>query len=193
MKTRGIGKTKPSDPIPTSSVDSQITTNINMDVESLTTIMKGLIRDEIRPIKDNMESLSAKFNNMHAIIQHVKNTADNAESRATDALTKTSLVESRVTRLESALRHSEDEQKKLYAKTLQLESYSRRLNPKFFQGNPESKDEICMDLAHENISLMGLDPTIQIVSAHRLGPYRKNQRSPRPVILRFGNSADRLG
>ena len=73
--------------------------NINMDVESLTTIMKGLIRDEFKPIKDNMESLSEKFENIPVIIQDVKNTADNAESKSTDALIKTSLVDSRVTRL----------------------------------------------------------------------------------------------
>ena len=121
----------------------------------------------------------------------MKTTADHAKDVATTALDKVSLVDSRVSRLEADLKQCKAEQHQLHEQTLRLESYSRRDNLKF-ESVPESKDEICLDIVRDIISKMDIDPSIiPIIRAHRLGPFRKQQRKPRPIIFRLSNSADR--
>ena len=159
-------------------------------MESFTVIMKDLLQSELRPIKDNMASLSEQIAVFQTSLHEVTATANHADATATEALTKTNLVDKRVSQLERALLDCQNEQKKLLNKNLYLESYSRRDNLKF-EGIPEQKSEDCMYLVRDNLSKMGLDPSnFHILRAHRLGQYKK-QTVPRPIIFRLANSVER--
>ena len=153
--------------------------------------MEDLLSRQLKPIRETIETLSVKFENLTTSINDMRATADHADSNATEALTKVASVEKRVADLESALTQSRHKPDKLYARNLKLESYSRRDNLKFM-GIPEQKDENCLNLVHTNLSQMGLDQSdINILRVHRLGIYKKNQRSPRPIIFRLATSTDR--
>ena len=98
-------------------------------------------------------------------------------NKANEVDNKVDMVNKRVSALETALLRSQNEQKKLHDKNLQLELYSHRDNLRL-EGIPEQSGEKCLDLICEILSDMGLDPSnIQIARSHRLGAYQPKRKN----------------
>ena len=153
--------------------------------------MTKLLRDELKGVTNEMKALNTKFDNLQTTLTQVTQTANQAHEIATMASTDVSVIAKRVSQLESALSSSRVEQKKLEAKTLYLESYSRRVNLKI-EGIKENRGEDCMQLACDAIANMNIDTdTLNISRAHRLGPFNAKQSSPRAIIIKFNDFNDR--
>ena len=75
----------------------------NLNVEAFKSMMEDIIRDELKPIRADIESLTSKFNNVEATLQDVTRTAEHASTVASEALGKAEAVDKRVSELENVL------------------------------------------------------------------------------------------
>ena len=161
------------------------------DMEMYKTIMKELLQEALNPIKHEVQTLTSKFENVQDALQSVKSTAYAAESKANEALAKAGNTQQLVYELQSELKHSQHDQKLMHDKLLKLEAYSHRENLRI-EGQTECKDEDCLLIIQEIITEMGVDlSSISIAKCHRLGPYQRHNRNPRPIIFKLVNLRDR--
>lgn len=108
-------------------------------------------------------------------------------------------IEQRVSDLEDELTHTtillqeaEDRNISLYEKVEDLENRSRRNNLRIV-GLPENyMPQTLMDICQKAIpKALGLPHMCTAERAHRLGPPQQDRQTPRPVIVRYLNYADR--
>ena len=127
---------------------------------------------------------------VNAKLEDVNKLATEAKAEASLAKRNIESVEKRVSKLERQLLESQTELSRLHDKSLQLESYYSRRENLTFEGIPENKTENISLIINDIFESMDLSTSEvgSISRAHRLGCYNK---SPRPIIVRFGSTSGR--
>jgi ribA/ribD-fused uncharacterized protein len=161
------------------------------DLQAFEVVMKRLLDDGLRPVKADIASLTSKIDTFQQSLIDVQNSVEHANNVAGDAKNIATGLEKRVAQLESDLMISQNTHKQLLEQTLRIETQSRRDNLKF-DGIPESKGENCLKTLQDVLTKMNIDcANMPIVRVHRIRSYSPKQSSPRTLIVKFVNFADR--
>ena len=110
----------------------------------------------------------------------------NASSDIEELTTKSDQMSDKLSELEETVESLRQDNARLFNKSLQLETYSRRDNL-IFEGVKETLNEDCQEIVSNAFKDMDLD--IAIVRAHRYGP---RGGSNRPIIIRLLNYDDKF-
>ena len=126
---------------------------------------RTLLREEIKPVNNNIEELKVSMTLIQNTLKDVMNTADKSYSMAESAITKAKETDKCILKLEAALKSAELKHNQLHEHMLRIESQSRRDNLRF-DGIKEERSEVCMEIIQETIRNMDIDvDQIRIIPA----------------------------
>ena len=146
--------------------------------------------------KDKLiSSLSEKVGKLSTEIGYLKESYNFLSKETSDMKTKCTLEAANT---HKKVEKHQDELKEVRDKTIDLEDRSRRDNLVFY-GIEETNGEDCEQVVIENILIKSgmfkkeeVDNSVNIFErVHRLGPKKREQQRPRPIIAKLGSFKDK--